>query len=92
MFVRITNLEGILRTPMCCECEQEISPTVDSQLGLRIPKLRIRLRTGGPIRMTDSQCTLVLAFVSSDTMRIYIQNLNLCVNVGGKITKRKLSS
>jgi hypothetical protein len=50
MFTGITNLDGILHTPTCCECEQEISPNVDSQLVARIPILRIRIRTGGPIR------------------------------------------
>jgi hypothetical protein len=60
MFTRITNLDGILRTPTCCECEQEISPNVDSQLVAHIPILRIRIHTGGPIRATDSRCTLVI--------------------------------
>jgi hypothetical protein len=59
MFTQITNLGGILHTPTCCEYEQEISPNVDSRLGVRFPILRIRIRMGGPIRATDSQCTLV---------------------------------
>ncbi len=59
MFTRITNLDGILHTPMCCECEQEISPTEYSRLGARISILGIRICTGGPICATDSRCTLV---------------------------------
>ncbi len=59
MFTRFTNLEGILHTPMCCKCEQEIVPIADSQLRSRIPILRIRICTGGPICVTDLQCTLV---------------------------------
>jgi hypothetical protein len=59
MFMRITNLEGILHTPTCCECKQEIRPTVVLRLRPRIPILRIRICTGGPIRETDLQCTLV---------------------------------
>jgi hypothetical protein len=58
MFTRITNLDRILHTPTCCECEQEISPNVDSQLGASIPILRIRIHMGGPIHATDLPCTL----------------------------------
>ncbi len=61
MFSQITNLDGILHMPTCCECKQEISPTVDPRLGARIPILRIRIRRGGPICVTDSQCTLVMS-------------------------------
>jgi hypothetical protein len=59
MFTRITNLEGILHTPTCCECKQEISLTVNLRLGSRIPILKIRIHTGGLICVTDSQCMLV---------------------------------
>jgi hypothetical protein len=59
MFTQIINLDGILRTPTWCKCEQEISPNVDSQLGEHIPILRIRIHTGGPICATDLRCTLV---------------------------------
>jgi hypothetical protein len=55
---RITNVEGILHAPTCCECKQEVSPAVDLQLWLRIPILRISICTCRPICMTDSQCTL----------------------------------
>jgi hypothetical protein len=65
----ITNLEGILHTPTCSECKQEISPAVDLWLGLHIPILRIRICTGGPIRMTDLQCMLVLA----EGTQLYLQ-------------------
>ncbi len=61
MFTQITNLDGFLHTPTCCECKQEISPTVDLRLGARISILGIRICTGGPIRATDSRCTLVCA-------------------------------
>jgi hypothetical protein len=53
-------LDGILHTPMCCECEQEISPTVDLRLGAPIPILRIKICTGGPIHATELQFTLVM--------------------------------
>jgi hypothetical protein len=59
MFTHITNLDGVHHTPMCGECKEEISPTVDWRLGARIPILRIRICTGGLICATDSQCTLV---------------------------------
>jgi hypothetical protein len=59
MLTCITNFEGIPHTPACCECAQEISPTIDSQLESRIPTLRIRIGTGGPIRVADLQCTIV---------------------------------
>jgi hypothetical protein len=51
MLTRITNLESILHTHMCCERVQENSPTVDVRLGLRIPILWIRI--------TRDQCNKV---------------------------------
>jgi hypothetical protein len=74
MFMRISNLEGIPHTPTCCECEQEISPTVDLRLGPHIPILRIRICTGGPIRVTDLQSTLVYKFLSPRYYDYIIQN------------------
>jgi hypothetical protein len=66
MFMRITNIDDILHTHTCCECEQEISPNVDLRLGARIPTLRIRIRTGGPICATDLRCTQVyIAYVKA---------------------------
>jgi hypothetical protein len=66
MFTQITNFDGTLLTPSCCECEQEISPNVNSRLEARIPILRIRIHTGGPIRATDSLCTLVECLVEQE--------------------------
>ncbi len=69
---QITNADGIFHTPTCCKCEQEISPNVNSRLGVRIWILRIRICTGGPIRATGLRCTLV------DNLYMYIMGLWFC--------------
>ncbi len=74
MFTRITNLDRILSKTMCCECEQEISPTVDSQLGACIPILRIRICMGGPICATDLRCTLVRLQVTVNIVIIIVHD------------------
>ncbi len=78
MFTRITNLDCILHMPTCCECKQDISPSVDSRLGSRIPILRIMSCTGGLICMTNSRCTLVWNTAFSHSKHI---QSDLAINV-----------